>query len=390
MQPGPLARQWPGRLAAAALAIFAVTVKVLTLVVPPPGGAYAAAGAETGLAPFLDVTLFTLVQLLYLGLTCLLVASRPRHRITWLMAAIVVFAVVGGLSEAVTQLDPSPTPWWWDLAAWIRAWYFAPFLGAYVLLFHLFPTGRPINGRLAWGTRAAFIATTLTTFVLMVGPADDQGVPNPLEVSFPEPISIPFTMVLAVAWVITLLTIVPILVVRFRRSSGEESQQLKWFSFCAAAAFGLWWAQPWAAWVFLVATLLPGIGIAVALLRYRLYDIDRIISRTTSYALLTGLLIATYGAVVTAVSKLVGTDSSVAIAAATLTAAALARPILRRLQQSVDRRFDRSHYDAIQTVETFGARMRDEVDPHEIRAMLVGTVTSSLNPRQVTVWVRDG
>ncbi|MCZ3388277.1 MAG: hypothetical protein LH645_03970 [Actinomycetia bacterium] len=142
--------------------------------------------------------------------------------------------------------------------------------------------------------------------------------------------------------------------------------------------------------MFLAVVLLPGNGIAVALLRYRLYDIDRIISRTTSYTLVTGLLITTYGVVVAAVSKFVGTDSSLAITAATLTAAAMARPFLRRVQRSIDRRFDRSRYDAIQTVETFGTRLRDEVDPDQICRMLVGTVRSSVNPRQVAVWVRDG
>lgn len=376
-----------GQIAAVALAIFAVTAKVLTLVVAPAGGVAEAGGAQTGLGPFLDVALFTLVQLLYLGLTCLLVARQPRHVITWLMVAIVVFAVLGGLSEAVTQLDPGA--WWWDPAAWIRTWYFAPFLGAYVLLFHLFPTGGPIAGWLAWGTRAAVLATTLTTVVLMVGPADNTDAPNPLEVSFPYWVRTPFSIVLATAWVITLISIVPILVVRFRRSVGEERQQLKWFVFCATAAFALWWLQPWAPWMFLVVALLPGIAIAVALLRYRLYDIDRIISRTTSYALVTGLLIATFAAVVTAVSKLVGSESSVAIAAATLTAAALARPVLRRVQGAVDRRFDRSHYDAIRTVETFGMALRQEVDPQQVCATLVATVQSSLMPGQVAVWVKD-
>ncbi len=190
-----------GQIAAVALAIFAVTAKVLTLVVAPAGGVADAGGAQTGLGPFLDVALFTLVQLLYLGLTCLLVARQPRHVITWLMVAIVVFAVLGGLTEAVTQLDPGA--WWWDPAAWIRTWFFAPFLGAYVLLFHLFPTGRPIAGWLAWGTRAAVLATTLTTVVLMVGPADSPDAPNPLEVSFPYWVRTPFTTVLATAWVIT-------------------------------------------------------------------------------------------------------------------------------------------------------------------------------------------
>jgi hypothetical protein len=386
----------PGTVAPVALATVVVTAKVMTLVIDPPGGANEAGAATTSLGPHLDVALFTVVQLLYLGLTCLLIARRPRHPITWLMAAIVLLTVLGGLSEAVTaQPVGAPEPLWWNIAAWYGTWYFVAFLSAFVLLFHLFPTGRPIRGSLAWGTRTAMLAAALITLWMMTGPADATGVPNPLEISAPSWITVPVSTLLAVAWLITVLTIIPILVVRFRRSHREERQQLKWFMFCTAAALGLYamqplFEQPLSDWLFLVAIVLPGIGIGVALLRYRLYDIDRIISRTSSYAVVTGILLATYVIVVTAVSRLLGSESSLAVAAATLTAAALARPALQRTQAIINRRFNRARYDAIQVIDDFGTRLRTRVDSHRVREDLVNTVNATLQPEHVTVWTRNG
>jgi len=373
-----------------ALATIVVTAKVMTLVIDPAGDANAAGAATTSLGPFLDVALFTVVQLLYLGLTCLLLARRPRHPITWLMVAIVLLTVFGGLSDAVTARPANvPEPLWWNLAAWYGTWYFVAFLSAFVLLFHLFPTGRPIQGRLAWGTRTAMVAAPLITFWMMTGPADATGAPNPLEISAPPWITISVGTLLAVAWLITVVTIIPILVVRFRRSYGEERQQLKWFMFCTAAALVIYAIQPLSDWLFLVAIVLPGIGIGVALLRYRLYDIDRVISRTSSYAVVTGLLLATYVIVVTAVSRLLGSQSSLAVAAATLTAAAIARPALRRTQGIIDRRFNRGRYDAIQVIDDFGTRLRTRVDSQRVQEDLVGTVNATLQPDHVTVWIRD-
>ena len=383
--------RWPGTAAAAALATISVSVKVLTLVIAPAGGADEAGAATTSLGGFLDVVLFTVVQLLYLGLTCLLIARRPRNAITWLMVAIVLLAAFGGLSEAVMEQPRGvPESVWWNFGAWFGTWYFVAFMCAYVLLFHLFPTGRAIQGRLRWATRTAVLTATLTTVVVMFGPADGTNPPNPLQVSAPSWVARPLFGVLAVGWAVTLFSIIPILVIRFRRSRGEERQQLKWFMFCVTAALGLFWLQFLADWLFLVAIVLPGIGIGVALLRYRLYDIDRIISRTSSYAVVTGLVLATYAVIVTAITRLLGNESPLAVAAATLVAAAVARPALRRIQALVDRRFNRSRYDAIRIIDTFGTRLRNQVDPHHVREDLVATVNATLQPDQISVWIREG
>ena len=138
----------------------------------------------------------------------------------------------------------------------------------------------------------------------------------------------------------------------------------------------------------LLSFLLIPAAFGIAILRYHLYDIDRIISRTTSYALVTGLLLATYATVVATATRLLDTEQPVVVAAATLTVAALARPVLRRVQSVVDRRFNRSRYDAVRTVDAFGARIRNQVDPHHVREDLVAVVNATLQPDTVTLWTR--
>ena len=128
----------------------------------------------------------------------------------------------------------------------------------------------------------------------------------------------------------------------------------------------------------------------VAILRYRLYDIDRLISRTFSYAVLTGLLVGVYALVVTGVTRLLPVSSSQAVAVATLAAAALFQPLRRRLQSAVDRRFNRARYDAAQTVEAFTVRLRDEVDLETVRVDLLAVVGQTLEPKHAGLWLRPG
>jgi len=131
------------------------------------------------------------------------------------------------------------------------------------------------------------------------------------------------------------------------------------------------------------------ISIGVAVLRYHLFDIDRVISRTASYTIVTGFVVATYIVVVALISPLVRGSSSLAIAAATLTAAAIARPVLRRVQEAVDRRFDRARYDGQRTVDALGARLRDAVDVGLVSRDLVAAVNETLAPTKVSLWVRE-
>jgi hypothetical protein len=185
-------------------------------------------------------------------------------------------------------------------------------------------------------------------------------------------------------------------VVSYRRSSGERRQQLKWL--LAGFAVGL-------AGVVLANTLghttgLPSVvghvavfalfavpvTMGVAILKYRLYDIDRVLSRTLAYAVVTGLLIGVYAGLVLLAQQVLRFSSPVAVAASTLAAAALFNPVRRRVQHAVDRRFNRARYDADQTVAAFAARLQDAVDLDTVRADLAGVVQAALEPAHLTVW----
>jgi len=195
------------------------------------------------------------------------------------------------------------------------------------------------------------------------------------------------TFLLAAFW----LVFVARLALSWRRSTGDQRQQLKWLlTGCAGAAAGLLISQ--------VPALDPegtaiGVGIVlptcigVAILRYRLYDIDRIISRTLAYAIVTGLLVGVYSGLVLLATQVLTLTSQVAVAAATLVAAALFNPLRRRVQHRVDRRFNRARYDADNTVAAFAARLQDVTAPGDVRSDLLGTVHRVLEPALVAVWV---
>jgi peptidoglycan/LPS O-acetylase OafA/YrhL len=178
---------------------------------------------------------------------------------------------------------------------------------------------------------------------------------------------------------------------RWRRSSGIERLQLRWFLAAVVAVaigFLLTFHNSGANAAFGFTVSLIPIACGVAILRYRLYDIDRIISRAASYAIVTGVLLVTYALVVTSVTRLMPDASTLAVAAATLSAAALARPLYRRVQQAVDRRFNRARYDAQHTVDDFGARLRHEVDTDLVAGDLLGVVRLTLQPAGVALWLR--
>jgi hypothetical protein len=187
------------------------------------------------------------------------------------------------------------------------------------------------------------------------------------------------------------------LVVRFRRARGIERQQLRWVMLAATLmvlaapvvlvglALGIPVLLEWvpAAWV----VALP-VAVGAAVLRYRLYDLDRIVSRTLSYGLLTVVLGGGYAGVVLGLGQLLGQESSVVVAGATLAVAALFHPARRRIQSVVERRFNRRRYDAAQTIETFSARLRDEIDLDTLSAELLAVVDQTMQPTQASLWLR--
>jgi hypothetical protein len=187
------------------------------------------------------------------------------------------------------------------------------------------------------------------------------------------------------------------LVVRFRRARGIERQQLRWVALAAplvalvaaaiptALAVKDLWLFEWA--VGLCVVILP-LAIGAAVLRYRLYDLDRIISRTLSYAALTMLLGGGYAVLILGLGDLIGRQSSLVVAAATLAVAAAFRPVRRRIQQVVDRRFNRRRHDAAQTIEAFGAHLRQQTDLDTLTAELLAVADQTMQPTSLSLWLR--
>ena len=181
------------------------------------------------------------------------------------------------------------------------------------------------------------------------------------------------------------------MIVRFRRSGQEQRLQLKWFMYAAAvSALAVLVASqlssnPLAEWE--ISLLLIPAAVGIAILKYRLYEIDRLVSRTLAYAVVTGLLIGVYAGLVIVATQVFRFKTPVAVAVATLAAAALFSPLRRRVQRVVDRRFNRVRYDADQTVAAFAARLRDAVDLDTVRADLLAVVTNAVEPAQIAVWI---
>jgi hypothetical protein len=187
-------------------------------------------------------------------------------------------------------------------------------------------------------------------------------------------------------------------VLSWRRATGERRQQLKWLMSGAAVTvaglagiFGFGFSPILVTLQivsFFASFALP-VAISVAILKYRLYEIDRIISRTLAYAIVTGVLVGVYAGIVLLATQVVSITTPIAVAASTLAAAALFNPLRRRVQRAVDRRFNRARYDADRTITVFAASLQDAVDPDAVRDDLVGAVQQALEPAHVSVWMSE-
>jgi hypothetical protein len=278
-------------------------------------------------------------------------------------------------------------------------WVLISTLLGFVLL--LTPTGSLPSPRWRWWARLV-VAAAVVMMVLHGSPLDPpyQSVDlGPLLVE-----DGPLAPLIQVGILITLLGLLVAagsLVLRFRRARGIERLQLRWMT-AAAAMAGLAVAVILVSWVTMGSAAQPlwgwatGIYIALlplsagaSILRYRLYDLDRIISRTLAYAVLTVLGGLGYAAVVLLLGRLLpDSSSSLAVAAATLAVAAAFQPVRRRVQALVDRRFNRRRYDAARTIQSFSARLRDQVDLDTLRAELVAVTNQTMQPTTVSLWLR--
>jgi hypothetical protein len=326
-----------------------------------------------------------------------LATRRPENRIGWLFLAAGLAQGLSGFAnhDALHALVADPGSWpAGRAAAWLfnTLWVIPVAMLAFVFL--LFPTGhlRSRRWRLAgWFNGGVFTLATVSGVI-----AATRAWAHPFTSPFTQaggPVGSPaLDLITAVLFSAALLVSVVALVARFAKSAGEERLQLKW---CAAAALVLVVVVVGSIWVNTaivnvlqsLAFLCLWTAIAVAVLKYRLYDIDRIISRTLAYAIVTGLLVGLYAGLVLLATRVLTFHTPVAVAAATLAAAALFSPLRRRVQQVIDRRFNRARYDADQTIAAFAADLRDAVDLDAVRADLLAVVHAALEPAHVSVWI---
>jgi hypothetical protein len=348
----------------------------------------------------LVVALLSEVSLALLASVALIITlRRPENAVGWLLAAAVlglgVQQFAGNYSHyALTHPGTLPGG---RLAALVQSVGVVA-LVALALVFLVFPTGHLPSRRwrpVAWALLAVgwlvFAALVLTPGPMLNGVPASQ---NPLGVTALRSVNLidPLYLVLLGSVLLGLVS----LLVRFRRARGDERQQLKWLPIGVALIVASFLIEDVGnatvnALADLLALAVLSGAILVAMLKYRLYDIDRILNRTLVYGLVTSLLIGVYAGLVFLLGRLLDPatgDSALAVAASTLAVAALFQPARRRVQAVVDRRFNRRKYNAAKTIEGFSARLRDQVDLDTLATELLAVTDKTMQPTTVSLWLR--
>ena len=391
-------RSWP------ALAVLALSVLLW------------AAGVSLGLAhgPLAGVPVFDVVDVVtysaFLAWTVVggvIITRRPSNRIGWLLCATGLLVLLGACA---TQYALASLLGGWSAlpggraAAWLAPWTTVLGLSLWFWLLLLFPTGHLPSQRWRWVAWLYGLLALPGIGSLALLPSTQPGgfselgpIPNPLEWEAAAAVLGPVNATAQVLATALLGAAAVSVILRLRRARGIERQQLKWLAYAAVVLAGYYLL----AYLYtqgavrsippLVDAAVSGLSlvvvpaaIGVAVLRYRLFEIDRIINRTLVYGLLTALLGAVYAAVVLVLGLLSGglgtAPPTWAVAGATLAAAALFQPARRRIQQAVDRRFNRRRYDTARTIEAFSTRLRDQVDLDTLAAELMAVVDQSMEP----------
>jgi hypothetical protein len=358
-------------------------------------------GAETAGSLWPALSLLTIV--LVTAVVGLVVAGhQPRNPIGWVLAGEAVFMLLsvasGNYASQVYRHGYRDVAFAAPLALVLNQ-LFSFLLIGFPLVILLFPDGRLPSPRWRWITAiylaisvGAMLAVSAAVLVLVAEHHVDLQADGNLAslgqwgTAWVFPLQEGFVIAVGAFW----LAAVGRQALSWRRSADERRQQLKWLASGAAVCgvFGIWAITTDSAiWELLILgfAALP-LSIGMGIMKYRLYDIDRIISRTLAYAIVTGLLVGVYAGLVLLATGGLGLHSTVAVAAATLAAAALFSPARRWVQRAVDRRFNRARYDADRTVAAFAGRLKDAVDLTEVRVDLTEVVSRALEPAHLSVW----
>jgi hypothetical protein len=390
-----------GRVEVSARAAKRLALVLLALTVALLVGAVAT-GTRPGLGDWLSSGFAWAIALVFSSVGALIAIRRPGNAIGWIF-------LWTGMTAGVAQLAHGYANYWTagrggseavgEAAAWYASLSWIPFIlvpATFLLL--LFPDGRLVSPRwraVAWcaalGIGGVFFTTGLTPGRL----EDYPQLANPYDVDSAvlEPLTGLCFLTLGIGIVGSSVS----LIVRFRRATGEQRLQIKWLAFAGAivavtlpvatVGFDLW-ADAVSNTAIMMSVLGLPVAAGVAILRHRLYDIDVVINRTLVYGALTATLAGAYLASVLLLQLVLSPSSDLAIAASTLAVAALFRPARSRIQGLVDRRFYRRKYDAQRTLETFSARLRDEVSLDALGAELRGVVAETVQPAHVSLWLR--
>jgi hypothetical protein len=348
-------------------------------------------------------------------LGALIVWRQPTNRYGWVWCLLGLAMAVRGAAYAyeIWALYVAPYQPRGLEAAWVGTVTDTLAWGLIPLVLVLFPDGRPPSPRwrpVVWATVVVVVAWTLSK-ALAPGPMI-EGTPNPYSWLYGTPADLARWLADELPWPVQLLTAVGTLslLARLRHARGRQRQQVKWLAYVAVpltatlvpmfiwhpvrlVSLWPWWNPVGLVRAILIAIALWAvyIAIAIAILRHRLYDIDRLINRTLVYGVLTAVLGLIYTGGVFVVGQLLnpaGGESGLAVAASTLAVAALFRPLRRRVQATVDRRFNRRRYDAAKTVEAFSGRLREHVDLETLSTELLAVVDQTMQPTRVSLWLR--
>jgi hypothetical protein len=395
----PDARRWPRRLAAATAGLV---VLLTAIVIAESLLGHQASESSSAQGTGLVLTLWVIAAV---GLV--VAWHQPGNPIGWLLLAAPVSLLLTFAGDGYVQAyrpGHHALPVLGPVALVFAQEFFASFV-VIPLVIWLFPDGRLPAGRWRWafwaylvlGASAPLAALGVTVAALaghhvhVMSDGQLAQVENPpASMAWFGVVGLVFFGALLVGWVGALCR----QVASWRRSSGERRQQLKWL-LSGAAVCGIFLAASFASNTSLWEVLMLGVAalpvsIGIGILKYRLYEIDRIISRTLAYALVTALLVGVYAGLVLLATQVLRFSSPVAVAASTLVAAALFNPLRRRVQRAVDRRFNRARYDADRMVAEFASRLKDAVDLESVRADLAGVVHQALEPAHVSVWIARG
>ncbi|MDQ3662784.1 MAG: hypothetical protein M3454_17375 [Actinomycetota bacterium] len=357
------------------------------------------------------IVLLSVAFMTFSGVGALMASRNPRNAVGWLFVSIGACTSLALASVAYVETTFPARPW----AEWVADWSSVLVFPQITFVLLLFPDGKLPSPRwrvVAWATMVEAVGLVMGSFTPYT--PEDRVFFNPAGI---EGLRGTILQDGNLGWVLLPVTIVAAafsFVVRFRASAGQLRQQLKWFSLAAglaAAGFltqlATWGAtaladgnNPWesavvAAGLVVEVLCLTAIPVAsgIAILRYHLYDIDIIINRTLVYASLTAVLAFTYIAATVSIGSLVREltgqqENDIVVAASTLLVAGLFQPARTRIQANVDRRFYRSRFDAQRTVEAFSTRLQDEIDLDALSGELVAVVRNTMQPTQVSVWLK--